>query len=335
MKGGVKTSPSQNLNIARLRTAQIYFGYAGTRIIAGAVGVRCRIKSIVHVEQIVSRAKNSKIFLFVLGLLFLELSQAKAETVYPNGYNILADYQLSDTLHPLTDTLIISRTFTNNEGFSLTGLYFSDNLPPAATIVDYILQVGSVSLTPAFSDRQANAVVSEYDTYWWQIDDPQNPGGVHDTVGPGETISLTVRLLFDSVGTYSFPLHSTVFMGDTISFFATGETLYIRTFIPSDVEDPDDDKSLIPVRFEFSQGYPNPFNSSVSIRYSGENLSGKRVVLRIVNALGQIIHQTSVTAVADAGSFRWEAPGSLSSGVYFYQLECQSATATGKLIMIK
>ena len=276
-----------------------------------------------------------KFALVTTSALCLCSSVTFGETVYPEGYNITSDYQLSDSLLSVSDTLIISRTIVNNESFDLTGFYFSDNFPPAASIIDYNLQLEGVLVTPAFTGGHVNVIVSGCDAYWWQIDEPQNPDGVHYTVAPGETVTLTVRLLFDSVGTYSFPLHTTAFRGDTISFFATGDTLYARTFIISDVEEGDNDNSLNPVRFKLSQAYPNPFNSTVSIRYSGVSITGKSIKLKITNILGQVVHQVSFRAVADAGSFRWETPGSLSSGVYFYQLECQSATSTGKMTLIK
>lgn len=278
---------------------------------------------------------HTPIALILFGWLCLGPSSANGEDVYPAGYSITSNYQLSDSLLALSDTLIISRSIVNSESFDLIGLYFSDNFPPAATIIDYNLEVGGAPVIPAFTDGQADVVVSGCDVHWWPIDDPQNPGGVHDTVGPGETVSLTVRLLFDSVGSYSFPLHTTVFRGDATSFFATEDTLYVRTFIVVDVEEGEDNKSLNPVRFELSQAYPNPFNSTVSVRYSGVSITGKSIELKITNILGQVIHEVSVRAVSDVGSLQWETPRSISSGVCFYRLECQSAAVTGKMILIK
>lgn len=288
------------------------------------------------VEEVLKRfTKFLRVTLAVIGAFCLITLSAHGEPVYPGGHNIASDYQLNDTLLALSDTLIISRMITNNDSYALTGLYISDNFPPAATIIDYDLQVGSIQVTPAFTDKQPNAVLPGYDSYWWQIDDLQNPSGVHDTVDPGETVYLTVRLSFDSVGSYSFPLHTVVFMGDNIPFFATGDTIYARTYIPSDVDDQGDALYLNPVHFEFSQGYPNPFNSSVSIRYLGKNLVGKKIELRIRNLLGQVVHQTSIIARTDSGVLLWEAPKLISSGVYFYVLTCQSNASTGKIVLIK
>ena len=51
------------------------------------------------------------------------------ETVYPEGHDIVVTYELSSSDLEVGDTLLVTRTVTNNESFGLTNLYLAENLP--------------------------------------------------------------------------------------------------------------------------------------------------------------------------------------------------------------
>jgi photosystem II stability/assembly factor-like uncharacterized protein len=89
----------------------------------------------------------------------------------------------------------------------------------------------------------------------------------------------------------------------------------------------------IPEEFRLYQNYPNPFNSSTIIKFnipstafvniSIYNSIGEKVAIVINEQLDAGVHFTSFNA------------GTLSSGIYFYQLTSGNFTSTKKLILLK
>jgi hypothetical protein len=81
------------------------------------------------------------------------------------------------------------------------------------------------------------------------------------------------------------------------------------------------------------QNHPNPFNPETTFRFT---LSARQhVVLRVYNVAGQKV-ATVVDNVQGPGLHEvvWE-PSGLASGVYFYQLQTSSFSATRKMILLK
>lgn len=91
--------------------------------------------------------------------------------------------------------------------------------------------------------------------------------------------------------------------------------------------------SDIPGVYELSQNYPNPFNPSTTIRYALP-VSG-RTTLKVFNILGQEV-ATLVNEVQAAGTYavRFDA-SSLSTGVYFFQLQNGTFSQVKKMVLVK
>lgn len=89
----------------------------------------------------------------------------------------------------------------------------------------------------------------------------------------------------------------------------------------------------IPVKYDLSQNFPNPFNPSTKINYDlpfdGE------VSIKIFDMSGKEL-KTLVDELKTAGyhSVEFNASG-LASGVYFYSISAGSFTATKKMILLK
>lgn len=84
--------------------------------------------------------------------------------------------------------------------------------------------------------------------------------------------------------------------------------------------------------------YPNPFNSSTTIRFSLSTASD--VVITIYNITGQLMKTFSLdNAPAGEGSIVWngtdESGGAVSSGVYFYRMEAGAFRATSHATLLK
>lgn len=91
--------------------------------------------------------------------------------------------------------------------------------------------------------------------------------------------------------------------------------------------------SIVVLDFKLFQNFPNPFNPSTTIEYQIPQISF--VTLKIYDVLGNEI-ATLVNEQKPAGKYELEFDGnSLSSGIYFYQLQAGRFIETKKKILIK
>ena len=85
--------------------------------------------------------------------------------------------------------------------------------------------------------------------------------------------------------------------------------------------------------FELLGNHPNPFNPATTIHWTQANAAEVR--LKIWNLKGALVEDFQLGNVqAGQHQFRWNAE-LLSSGLYFYQLQCGSKQADGKLMLLK
>ena len=131
-------------------------------------------------------------------------------------------------------------------------------------------------------------------------------------------------------------------VGDTVTAIATDEagnsSGCALNAVVSFYSDIDEDSLALPALLELSQNYPNPFNPMTEIAFSLPAAS--RIAVTVFNVVGQ-----RVAVLADgrypAGEHRvrWDARddsgAEVASGVYFYRLETEDATRSGKMILIK
>jgi hypothetical protein len=94
------------------------------------------------------------------------------------------------------------------------------------------------------------------------------------------------------------------------------------------------DKDIsLPSKFALFQNYPNPFNSNTAISFSLPSKS--YVLLKVFDMMGRevatLIHEE---LAAGNHSRRWNA-SNISSGVYFYRLQCSSFVETKKLVLLR
>lgn len=81
-----------------------------------------------------------------------------------------------------------------------------------------------------------------------------------------------------------------------------------------------------------TQAYPNPFIQKLNIRYGVPHTT--RVVLKLYNMQGAEV-ATLVNKVQDKGEYtaQWQRNSQTKSGVYFYRLNIQGQTRSGKVIL--
>jgi len=159
---------------------------------------------------------------------------AAADQLFPQGGNITCEYSLELTEFSTGDTLTINRVLRNNESFALSGLYFSDNLPPSFNVASYNLLLNGGNIEHYYSGASQDSVIGFYDTYYWVIDEPDVNKIVSNTINPGDVLELEIRITFTQAGYYSLPMHTTVFYGNQTGFFAT-DSGYLISVEGSDI----------------------------------------------------------------------------------------------------
>jgi hypothetical protein len=101
------------------------------------------------------------------------------------------------------------------------------------------------------------------------------------------------------------------------------------------VEETDD---ILPIEYSLAQNYPNPFNAGTVITFALPQRSV--VTLTVYNVLGQKV-RTLADRSYSAGeqSVAWDGRDDrgteVSSGVYFYRLNCDTGTITKKMLLLK
>ncbi|HEY6953258.1 MAG TPA: T9SS type A sorting domain-containing protein, partial [Bacteroidota bacterium] len=151
--------------------------------------------------------------------------------------------------------------------------------------------------------------------YLWQ--------GVYYTTNDGGT--------WTKVGLDSVAVRALIPYGDSIYAVTYYDGLYVLT--RSGATGVAAQRTQQPSMYALFQNYPNPFNPTTTIRFSIGKLS--MVNLKIYDLLGREV-ETLVNGAQTPGSHEVKFDASrLSSGIYFYQLQAGSFSATKKLLLLK
>lgn len=157
-----------------------------------------------------------------------------------------------------------------------------------------------------------------------QMVDPFNSGSPKATLQVGSPL-LTGGLVPPADGFFD---QTATFRG---AFGTTDWTAgWARFEAPTSVKESGSD---IPVKFELSQNFPNPFNPSTKINFSVAEPGN--VKLSVYNVLGQQVAEL-VNGYMSVGSFVADFDASrLSSGMYIYTLESGAVKITRKMSLLK
>lgn len=109
------------------------------------------------------------------------------------------------------------------------------------------------------------------------------------------------------------------------SFAYTQEVIVLLTGI--------DEPTLVPIKYDLAQNFPNPFNPETQIRFSIPKAS--HVTLTVYSALGQKVADL-LDKEFKPGFYDIKWNGSnLASGVYFYRLKSNGFISTKKMILLR
>jgi hypothetical protein len=134
-----------------------------------------------------------------------------------------------------------------------------------------------------------------------------------------------VRVAHDGTPGFSYDIS----VNDNYVYVADQQFLTIYSFTTADI----DQYNYTPSSFSLSPNYPNPFNSSTTIRYNLPTESP--VTIDIYDILGRKV-QTLLDVKEQAGSHQvnWNADG-MPSGAYFARLKAGEKSQTLKMILMK
>jgi hypothetical protein len=89
----------------------------------------------------------------------------------------------------------------------------------------------------------------------------------------------------------------------------------------------------IPEKYQLGQNYPNPFNPVTNINFSIPKTGNVKLI--VYDVLGKII-ATLVDGNINSGNYKVNFDASkISSGVYFYRIDCEGFTDVKKMILVK
>lgn len=139
---------------------------------------------------------------------------------------------------------------------------------------------------------------------------------------------------FQSMGLYRMHRDTLKAVGDTLkNYYAP---FYNIGGVVTEVIEKSEDE--LPTEFNLEQNFPNPFNPVTKIRFSvlpKVKSQMSKVILKVFDVLGNEV-ATLLDEEKPAGYYEIEFnAGSLTSGIYFYQLIADDFVQTRKMILLK
>jgi len=232
---------------------------------------------------------------------------SNAIRVQPSG--VYADIGVSVTSNARSvrraDTLVYHLTILNNGPDSATQVITRDTISNHVTFIADTISQGSAS----FSNGMLTFSIG--------------------TLATGKSASVTLIVKVDSGSSLVSKAYASAHETDPNLNNNVGvDTTFILT-----ATGVNDRTNSLPLTFALKQNYPNPFNPSTMIAF--DLPSAGHVQLRVFDLLGREV-ASLLDEQRNAGRYHveWNA-SQFSSGVYFYQIQAGSFTATKKLILLK
>jgi hypothetical protein len=266
----------------------------------------------------------------VTGFLLSTEPLLGTEALYPPNNDILGRYVLSaDTLGP-SQILTISRTIVNRTNFDLGGLYFSDNFPPAFSIVGQRASINGREIGCGVVGPLRDHEVKGRDAYFWIIDSRGEIPGIGEVVASGDSVRLEVDVRCGEWGRFLLPAHAAAFSNDGYGYFSTSDTMQVVIDVRTDAGG----RAPAPSALR-SRAYPNPFNATVVITYDGLEAPAARIDLEVFDPLGRLVHADRDLESAERGAIFWRPDRSLGSGVYLYRISAGHRQSSGKILLVR
>jgi hypothetical protein len=166
--------------------------------------------------------------IIVLAMLIIPVRFSLGQdTIYPSGSNINCTYSLSDIQFRLDDTLTITREITNNESFTLMGLYFSETLPPEFEIISSDVTINSLSINFRYIESAVGEVVAGYTTHFFVLDDPDSQSVYNNVLNAVSSVKIILKVISNQSGDFQFPIHCSAMYSTTSNFFIVADAVNV------------------------------------------------------------------------------------------------------------
>lgn len=171
--------------------------------------------------------------LFALIIPFFFYQGAQGENIFPSDQSVMVSYDLEQYSVGETDSLTVVYQFINLSSGEVNGLYFSDSWPSSYNLIASQLTRNGQPLPFEHYVISPGSIGSGYTSGYWIV---QAPGIGNPSVVRGDQIVLTLRFAQFSPGSYTLPLHTTVFARDGMSNFSFGDTVYFEVYDNVDLD---------------------------------------------------------------------------------------------------
>lgn len=166
----------------------------------------------------------SLLFWLSLTVIIFVPERASSDDLFPANSQVAITYGVNLTNFGEADTLVITRRFSILQASNITGLFFSENLPPAFEIISNRIELNGNPMAHLTIQSVANPVIPGFVTHYWVI---QSPGGQFPVFGSGDQVLQELRIKITAPGYYLLPLHTSVYVSGGIEFFAIGTPVEI------------------------------------------------------------------------------------------------------------
>jgi len=222
--------------------------------------------------------------------------------------------------------MLHKHSFETNENIFLTYLDSeAGGYPSGAYITNEFDGINFVFMSMADNGAEDRLDIWQLhsDTDWMAVDP------VSGTVNPeeGQVISLSIDAT--ELRQIEYPIEL-VFNHNGFEPQTVIIPIYIAVVHPDNVSV---EKDGLPHKYEISSVYPNPFNSTVSVRYTVPIIA--TVSMKIYDILGALIDElASGIHISGRHEIAWNA-SAMPSGIYIVRMEAEGISHTMKLILMK
>ncbi len=177
-------------------------------------------------------SKLLKLLIVIIGFSLVKYHMLIAqESLYPPGANINITYNISSTSFEINDTISVTRSITNNETYSLSNLYITENLPPEFQLIQQSLKINGIDVSFNRDGPTLGGELTGYNLYQWIIDYPGSTSPPNRLLAPGERLDLEYVIVVGSPGNYTLPFHTVCFYGGGGGHFATAGSIIDNTVL--------------------------------------------------------------------------------------------------------
>ncbi len=240
----------------------------------------------------------------------------------PDGYQLYI-------LHDVDDAMVLHKMNVETNDTMLVNSWEPESGKPGGAFITKQLDVFSwvfVTLPSIGAGDRVEAYQIDFRKEWFQIEPTEGVIAAND--------STTINLVLDATDlqenlTFAGRLY---FSHDGLD----GESMIDISLAVIEEEEPDgitDNDDRIPIEFEISSVYPNPFNSVATISFSVDR--SEWTSLKVFDMMGrEVATLFNGISVADGQNVVWEA-NNISSGLYFLRLQASDRLFSQKVMLIR